>query len=165
MLRKDRKVRVLFVCTGNICRSPTAEGIFRALVDHEGLSEQIEVDSAGTGGWHVGHPPDTRSCETARRRGVELSTLRARQVTRDDFDTFDLVVAMDRGHYAALARMVGQDPHERLSLFLHHAPELGTADVPDPYYGGVDGFEDVYDLIEKGCRRLLDHVRKTYLTA
>lgn len=164
MLRKDRTVRVLFVCTGNICRSPTAEGLFRALVEAEGLGPMIEVDSAGTGGWHVGEPPDPRSQEAARRRGVDLSALRARQVTPADFAAFDYVVALDRGHHQALLRMAPPEHRDRLHLFLRHAPELGLDDVPDPYYGGAHGFEHVLDLVDKGCRGLLDHIRKHDLT-
>lgn len=165
MLRTDRTVRVLFVCTGNICRSPTAEGLFRHLVEAEGLGGVIEVDSAGTGGWHVGDPPDRRSQEAARRRGVDLSGQRARQVTAEDFAAFDYVVALDRGHFQALSRLAPDGRRDRLHLFLRHAPDLGLEDVPDPYYGGANGFEHVLDLVERGCRGLLEHIRKTDLTA
>lgn len=165
MLRKDRTVRVLFVCTGNICRSPTAEGLFRHLVEAEGLADVIEIDSAGTGGWHVGEPPDKRSQAAALRRGIDLSGQRARQVAADDFAVFDYVMALDRGHFQALSRLAPEAHKDRLHLFLHHAPALGLDDVPDPYYGGAHGFEHVLDLVEAGCRGLLDHIRRHDLTA
>lgn len=159
MLRKDRTVGVLFVCTGNICRSPTAEGIFRHLVEAEGLAGQFHIDSAGTGGWHAGEPPDERSQAAARRRGIDLSCQRARQVRAEDFADFDYVMALDRGHHQALARLAPSAHRDRLHLFLHHAPALGLDDVPDPYYGAGDGFERVLDMVEAGCRGLLDHIR------
>ena len=152
-------VKVLFVCTGNICRSPTAEGVFRTLVARHGLECEIGTDSAGTHDYHVGEAPDSRSCAAARARGVVLDDLRARQVTRADFAAFDLVLAMDRGHYAQLARLCPPGSEGRLHLFLDFAPQLGVRDVPDPYYGGGDGFERVLDLIEAGCEGLLQHIR------
>ncbi len=151
-------VRVLFVCTGNICRSPTAEGVFRALVARHGLEGEIGADSAGTHGYHVGEAPDPRSCAAARARGVVLDDLRARQVSPADFSAFDLVLAMDRGHHAHLARLCPPGREERLRLFLDFAPHLGVRDVPDPYYGGPDGFERVLDLIEAGCEGLLRRI-------
>lgn len=157
-------VRVLFVCTGNICRSPSAEGFFRALVEREGLSHRIETDSAGTGGWHVGEPPDRRSQNAARRRGVDLSPLRARRVELADFRRFDLIISMDQSHHQALSRMLpGEIPPSRLSLFLSYIDGAPLLDVPDPYYGGETGFEYVLDLIEQGCAGLLAHIRRTYL--
>lgn len=150
---------VLFVCTGNICRSPTAEGVFRALVASEGLADSIACDSAGTQAYHVGEPPDSRTTAAARRRGVRLETQRARQVTPADFDAFDLVLAMDRGHYQTLRRLCPPNREDRLKLFLSFAPEAGTLDVPDPYYGGPQGFEHVLDLIEAGSRGVLAHIR------
>ncbi len=158
MLRKDRTIRVLFVCTGNICRSPTAEGVFRALAKAAGLDGRVEVDSAGTGGWHVGEPPDARSQEAAAHRGIDLSDLRARQVAPGDFAAFDYVVALDRGHLQALRRMAPPDHLDRLHLFLNHARDLDLEDVPDPYYGGANGFDHVLDLVEAGCRGLLAHI-------
>ncbi|MGE5505737.1 MAG: low molecular weight protein-tyrosine-phosphatase [Actinomycetota bacterium] len=156
-------VKVLFVCTGNICRSPTAEGVFRALVEREGLGGVIGVDSAATHGYHVGEPPDPRTCEAAGRRGVDLTCQRARQVSKADFDAFDLVLAMDRGHHGILSRLCPPGREGRLHLFLSFAPESGALDVPDPYYGGPQGFETVLDLIEAGSAGLLAHIRREML--
>lgn len=162
--------RICFVCLGNICRSPTAEGVMQALVDEAGLAGRIEVDSAGTGAWHIGDPPDTRAAAEARRRGVDL-TSRGRQVSPSDFFTFDLLVAMDhrnRGDLHDLApdpalrdkvvllRSFDPDSVERAER--HGHPESDLLAVPDPYYGGDSGFADVYDIVEAGCRGLLDHV-------
>jgi protein-tyrosine phosphatase len=154
---------VLFVCTGNICRSPTAEGVFRALLAANGLAETVTVDSAGTGGWHVGEPPDSRSCEAALRRGVDIADQRARQVGPADFHRFDLVLAMDEGHYHQLERLCPEGHRQRLRLFLDFAPALGISDVPDPYYGGGDGFEDVLDMIEAASAGLLAELRANHL--
>lgn len=156
-------IKVLFVCTGNICRSPTAEGVFRALVAAEGLAEHIHTDSAGTHGYHVGEAPDGRSAAAARRRGIELSDLRARKVRPADFSDFDLVLAMDRGHADILRRQCPPQWAERVRLFLDFAPQLGIQDVPDPYYGGGDGFERVLDMTEAACAGLLEHIRATML--
>ncbi len=156
-------VRVLFVCTGNICRSPTAEGVFRRLVEEAGLAGTVEIDSAGTTGYHVGEAPDARSRAAARRRGVSLDDQRARQVARADFDRFDLVLAMDRGHLRQLRRLCPPGREERLRLFLSFAPHLGAEDVPDPYYGAAGGFEEVLDLVEAGARGLLEHLRREHL--
>lgn len=156
-------IKVLFVCTGNICRSPTAEGVFRALVAAEGLEGRIQTDSAGTHGYHVGEPPDRRSAAVALRRGVDLSDLRARKVHPADFSEFDLVLAMDRGHADILRRQCPPEQASRVRLFLDFAPELGIQDVPDPYYGEGDGFERVLDMVEAGARGLLEHIRRTML--
>jgi len=154
-------VRILFVCTGNICRSPTAEGVMRALVSAAGLADAIELDSAGTGGWHVGELPDARTCAAARRRGVEL-THRARKVEPRDLDRFDWIIALDRDHLRDLQRLVGAGTRARIALlrsFEDDAELTDELDVPDPYYGDHDGFEEVLDLCERGCRGLLARVR------
>lgn len=149
---------VLFVCTGNICRSPTAEGVFRKLVADAGMSGGILADSAGTHGYHIGEPPDVRAQSAAAKRGYDLSGLRARRVERADFERFDLIVAMDRGHLAILSRMAGKATH-KLKLMMSYASRFNEEDVPDPYYGGEQDFEQVLDLLEDGARGLLDSVR------
>ncbi len=150
---------VLFVCTGNICRSPTAEGVFRTLLEANGLAGSVAVDSAGTGNWHIGEPPDARDSEAALRRGIDIADQRARQVQVEDFDRFDLVLAMDEGHYQQLQRLCPDDQRHRLRLVLDFAPALGTREVPDPYYGGPDGFETVLDMIEAAGAGLLAEIR------
>jgi protein-tyrosine phosphatase len=145
-------VRVLFVCMGNICRSPTAEGVMRHLVREAGLEDEIDVDSAGTGGWHVGAPPDRRATAAARARGVELAGA-ARQVEPWDFTEFDVLVALDSDNLADLYRMAPPGTEHKLRM-------LDTEDVPDPYYGGADGFDAVFDQVERACRALLDELRQ-----
>lgn len=151
-----RSTRILFVCLGNICRSPTAEGVMRALVREAGLEESIELDSAGTGAWHVGNPPDERATETARTRGIVLEGA-AREVRRADFDDFDLLIAMDRKNLADLRRFAPDGrARARIRLLREFDPAsagLGVdeLDVPDPYYGGPRGFEDVLDLVHAAC--------------
>jgi protein-tyrosine phosphatase len=154
-----RPVRLLFVCTGNICRSPTAEGVFRTLAAAANLP--VLVDSAGTHDYHLGSPPDRRSAAHAMKRGYDLSSLRARQVTRADFDEFDLLLAMDRGHLEFLRGLGPAEHRHKVRMFLEFAgrPDM---DVPDPYYGGAEGFEGVLDMIEAASRGLVDHAR-TYL--
>jgi low molecular weight protein-tyrosine phosphatase len=151
-------VRVLFVCLGNICRSPTAEAVLRQLVARADTRLAIEIDSAGIGDWHIGEPPDQRAQAAARRRGVDMSTIRARQFVHDDFALFDLILAMDRQNLAELRRRAPAQYRERVRLFLEFAPELETHDVPDPYYGGEAGFEQVLDLTEQAARGLLAHL-------
>ena len=150
--------RVLFVCTGNICRSPTAEGVFRHLVDARGLSGEIEAESAGIGSWHVGEPPDRRSQQTARARGVEINDQRARAVHPDDFTTFDLILSMDTGHYRDLERLCPGGNSAKIRLFMDYAPETGITDVPDPYYSDGDGFDRVFDMIETASKGLLAEI-------
>jgi len=147
--------RVLFVCLGNICRSPTAEAVVRELARRERPDLALEVDSAGTHGYHTGSPPDERSIAAARRRGYDLSTLRARVVEAGDFGLFDIVVAMDEDVYGHLQQLVPRTQVARLALFMEFAPGLDRRDVPDPYYGGATGFEEVLDLVEEGARGLL----------
>ena len=146
---------VLFVCLGNICRSPTAHGVFETLVKGEGLSDVIAVDSAGTGDWHLGCPPDERATQTALIQGYDLSHLRARKVKVEDFEQFDHILAMDRINLANLKRMAPTDFIGKLSLFLDYADQPGPAEVPDPYTGGKDDFEQVLRLIENASRGLL----------
>jgi protein-tyrosine phosphatase len=147
--------RILFVCLGNICRSPTAEAVLRELAQREAAGIAVEVDSAGTHGYHAGDPPDERAIAAARRRGYELSALRARIIEPVDFERFDLVVAMDEEVQARLLRLAPAARVAQVRLFLEFAPGLGRRDVPDPYYGGPAGFEDVLDLVEEGARGLL----------
>ncbi len=153
--------RVLFVCMGNICRSPTAEGVLRRLVRDEGLEGEVEIDSAGTGGWHVGESPDTRAAEAARRRGIELDGS-ARQFAAADFDRFDLILAMDTENRRELERIAPDDEaRSKVRLFREFDPASngGDLDVPDPYFGGEQGFEHVLDLTEAAARGLLDELR------
>lgn len=152
-------VRVLFVCMGNICRSPTAEGVFKHFVVERGLTAQIESDSAGTHDYHIGAPPDARAQAAALRRGYDLSPLRARQVTPEDFAAFDYVLAMDEANRRALRQLCPAHYRERVKLFLEFAPEAGRREVPDPYYGGAQGFEEVLDLVEGAALGLLEHIR------
>jgi protein-tyrosine phosphatase len=146
-------MRVLFVCTGNICRSPTAAGVFAHFVRQAGLEEAIEVQSAGTHDYHTGEAPDARAQAHARQRGYDLSALRARQVRRRDFEEFDLIVAMDRGHLEILERNCAPEHLGKLRLLIK------GRDVPDPYYGGPDGFDRVLDMVEAGCLALLAEVK------
>ena len=156
-------VKVLFVCTGNICRSPTAEGVFDKLVKEAGLADDVHVESAGTTAYHVGEPPDRRSQAAARQRGIDLSQQRARQVNEADLRTFDYILAMDEGHLNDLARIARTPPGTRLSRFLDFAPDRLEQDVPDPYYGGPNGFENVLDMIEDASRGLLEDIRANHL--
>ncbi|MEN8197192.1 MAG: low molecular weight protein-tyrosine-phosphatase [Pseudomonadota bacterium] len=147
--------RVLFVCTGNICRSPTAEGVFRHLVAEAGLADRIATDSVGLEGWHVGNPPDPRSVEAAARRGIDMSDLRARQLTLEDFNRFDLLLAMDDGHHHDMLRHATREQRDKVRMFMEVAAGHPAPAVPDPYYGGPDGFESVLDMIEEGARAWL----------
>jgi protein-tyrosine phosphatase len=153
---------VLFVCTGNICRSPTAEGVLRTMAGGDALCAQLTIDSAGTDGYHTGDAPDPRAQAAARRRGYDLSALRARRVEREDFRRFDFVLAMDSEHLRFLRYLQPQDYAGHLGLFLDFAPELGLRDVPDPYLGGPEGFEQVLDLIECASERLLVRLREQF---
>ncbi len=159
-MRSAVPVRVLFVCMGNICRSPTAHGVFESMVEKAGLSQQIHVDSAGTHAYHVGNAPDPRSQQTALARGFDLSSQRARKAEREDFQRFDYILAMDRDNYRDLQRLCPHGMEEKLSLFMDFAPELGVEEVPDPYYGGSRGFENVFDMVELAAQGLLEDIRK-----
>lgn len=155
-------IKILFVCLGNICRSPTAHGVFQNMVEKEGLSDRIEVDSAGTHAYHVAEPPDRRAQEAAMQRDVDLSMLRARRSTAEDFKEFDYVLAMDLENLVNLERICPKGMEYKLRLFLDFAPGLGLSEVPDPYYGGTAGFERVLDLVEEASRELINYLRKEH---
>jgi protein-tyrosine phosphatase len=152
-------MRICFVCLGNICRSPTAEAVMRRLVADAGLADRVTLDSAGTGNWHAGELADSRTRAAASRRGIEI-THRARQLVAGDLERFDLVLAMDRDNLADIRRLFGRRAHPELALLrAFDATAPGGAEVPDPYAGGPDGFEDVLDLCERACRGLVEHIR------
>ena len=151
-----RKVSVLVVCTGNICRSPTGEGVLRHLAQRRGLADRISVRSAGTHDYHVGECPDSRTLRHASRRGYDLSAQRAMQVCRQHFHEFDYILAMDRGHLRQLKALAPQGASARLGLFLDASARWKGEDVPDPYYGGAEGFEQVLDMVEEAAGRWLD---------
>lgn len=152
-------VRVMFVCLGNICRSPLAEGVMRHLVAQAGLSDAVHIESSGTGNWHVGEPPDPRSVSTALQHTVDLSGQRAQHFVARHLDRFDEVRAMDASNLRQIRRLMGRGALANVGLFLDDAPGHAGEDVPDPYYGGPGGFEQVYQLVEAGCRGLLDRLR------
>jgi protein-tyrosine phosphatase len=153
-----RKTKVLFVCLGNICRSPTAEGVFRQLVKEADLADRIEVDSAGTGDYHIGERPDPRACWAASRRGYDLTPLRARQVGRHDFYEFDYVLAMDEQNMRALQQLAPPEHAHKLKMFTDFCSS-GDCGIPDPYAGGPQSFEDVLDLVEDSAQGLLRRLR------
>lgn len=148
-------MRLLFVCLGNICRSPTAEGVFRELARREGLLDRYTLDSAGTGDWHVGSDPDPRMVDAAVAQGYRLEG-KARQVRAEDFSDFDLILAMDRNNHRDLLKMAPDLARERIQLFRVHDPEEAGSDVPDPYYGGPDGFRQVVQIVERNARIWLE---------
>ncbi|KVS35863.1 low molecular weight protein-tyrosine-phosphatase [Burkholderia ubonensis] len=154
------RVAICFVCLGNICRSPTAEGVMRHQVEAAGLADRIDVDSAGTGDWHVGEPPDVRAQAAARTRGYDLSTLRARQVSTADFERFDLLLAMDEANLAELRRRCPVQHRDKVRLLMEFASGATASEVVDPYFGGAQGFEQVLDQCEAACRGLLDTLRQ-----
>jgi len=151
---------LLFVCMGNICRSPTAEAVFRKVWQERAPELELRIDSAGTHAYHVGEPPDPRAQRAAARRGIDLSGQRARRVHVQDFDRFDLVLAMDLLNVELLRELAPPEHHRRIRLMLEFAPHLGRTEVPDPYYGGSNGFEQVLDLVEEASIGLLEHVRE-----
>jgi protein-tyrosine phosphatase len=155
-------IRVLFVCMGNICRSPTAQGVFENLVEVHGLTSDIQIDSAGTHAYHVGEPPDARATQAARKRGIDLGGQRARRVSENDFQHFDYVLAMDRSNYDDLVSVCPPAHRSKLHLFLKFATGLAEDEVPDPYYGGITGFERVLDLIEQASQGLLAEIRQQH---
>ena len=157
------KVKVIFICMGNICRSPTAQGVFERLVHSQGLTERILIDSAGTHAYHIGKAPDLRSQVAAKGRGLDLSKQRARKVTIADIENFDYVLAMDRTNLDDLQDMVTAAQRERVRLFMEFAERWNVDEVPDPYYGGNSGFERVLDMVEDAAAGLLAHIRRTHL--
>ena len=153
--------RILFVCTGNICRSPTAEGLFRHRIREAGLEGRLLGDSAGTEGYHAGDAPDPRAIAEAARHGVEIGDLRARRLERADFERFDLLLGMDRGHLASMRRLAPARRQDRIGLLLAHAPDCGQAEVPDPYYGGEAEYRLSYRLIDAGIAGLMRYLAET----
>ena len=156
-------VKVLFVCLGNICRSPTAHGVFDALLRRAGLADKVVVDSAGTAAWHVGKAPDNRSQLAAKNRGVDLSYIAARQVELRDFDTFDYILAMDKSNFENLIELSEPVSRNKIKLFLDYAKNFSATEVPDPYYGGAKGFDTVLDLVEDACEGLLEDIRANHV--
>jgi protein-tyrosine phosphatase len=153
-------MRILFVCMGNICRSPTAEGVFRHVLRTRAPDLDVEVDSAGTHDYHVGSPPDRRAIEAALRRGIDLGSLRARRVSLRDFEYYDLILAMDEENYEELRQRAPAAQRERVRLIMDYAPQASLRAVPDPYYGGAVGFEQVLDLLEEAAEGLLQSLLK-----
>ncbi len=161
-MRNKRNISVLFVCMGNICRSPTAEAVFRHYVEQAGLSEHILIDSAGTHDYHIGDPPDMRTQRAAQLRGYDMSLLRDRQVDEGDFRRFDYVLAMDHANLAILQGLTPPDSATRAQLFLGYARHHAEREVPDPYFGGADGFERVLDMVEDAAQGLFEEIRQQY---
>jgi protein-tyrosine phosphatase len=164
-MESESKVGVLFVCMGNICRSPTAEAVFRHYVEQEGLAECIRIDSAGTHDYHIGDAPDARTQRAAKQRGYDMSQLRGRQVEVEDFSRFDYVLAMDNLNLVTLERMRPAIAKCHLGLFLEFAEQHSEWEVPDPYYGGTDGFERVLDMVEDAAAGLLRQIRQKHFKA
>lgn len=153
---------VLFVCLGNICRSPTAHGIFEQMVRSSGLQDRIGIDSCGTGAWHIGQPPDERTLRAARARGYDLSHLRARKLVLEDFDRFDYILSMDTRNLADVIRKAPAGYEGEIRLLLDYLPERNILEVPDPYYGGEEGFDRVFNLIESACESLLAEIKQKH---
>jgi protein-tyrosine phosphatase len=163
MKHDKEQISVIFVCMGNICRSPTAETVFRRYVEEAGLQEHILIDSAGTHDYHIGDEPDARTQRAARQRGYDMSKLRGRQVVAEDFTRFDYVLAMDESNLGILRRLRPRESQSHLGLFLEFAEHHQEREVPDPYYGGTDGFERVLDMVEDAAEGLLRHIRRQHL--
>ncbi len=163
-LSEKSSVGVLFVCLGNICRSPSSEGVFRQCVKQENLDFEIHIDSAGTGNYHIGLPPDSRAINAAARRGINLKNLRARQIRSSDFMRYDYIVAMDHQNYSDLVALAPSNHDSRICLFMDFAQNAHFREIPDPYYGGDAGFEQVLDLITKACIGLIDDIKKHHLS-
>ncbi len=157
------KHRILFVCLGNICRSPMAEGVFRRAAEEEGVLHLFDIDSAGLGHWHIGQAPDTRAQNAARKRGIDISGQSARQVKHADFTRFDLILAMDGKNYRELVQLAPRELRQKIRHFLDFAPQMATKDVPDPFFGGPEGFDHALDLIEQAADGLLADLLKAKL--
>lgn len=164
MSSTNHRVGVLFVCMGNICRSPTAEGVFTHLATERGLAERLRIDSAGTVEFHVGEPPDPRAQAAALQRGIDLSPLRARHVQPSDFETFHYVLAMDEENLGFLRRRCPDGHTDKVRLFLEFAPKADVCEVPDPYYGGLKGFERVFSLVREASLGLLTHIEEHHFS-
>lgn len=164
MADMSNKVSVLFVCLGNICRSPTAHGVFRNLVVQAGLEEKIEIDSAGTAAFHIGKSPDSRSTAVALERGVDMRDLRARKVDFGDFYVYDYILAMDSANYSNLIEMALPEHIDKVQMFLDYTQAFSESEVPDPYYGGDQGFNHVFDLVESASLGLLAHIKQHHLS-
>jgi protein-tyrosine phosphatase len=156
-------VKVMFVCMGNICRSPTAHGVFRKMVMDEGYADEIYIESSGTHAYHVGESPDQRAQQTAFGRGIDLSDLRAQKVRSSDFQSFDYILAMDHDNFSILSSTCPAEHRDKLHMFLDFAEDLSVKEVPDPYYGGASGFDHVFDLVESASRGLLQNIIQTRL--
>lgn len=163
-MASNASVKVVFICMGNICRSPTAEAVFRRVVELNGLGQTVQIDSAGTHDYHIGEAPDPRTQRAARERGYDMSKLRGRQVCADDFYRFDYLLAMDEANLSILKRMRPKDATSHLGLFLEFAERHSEREVPDPYYGGADGFERVLDMVEDASGGLLRHLRSKHFS-
>lgn len=154
------KKKILFICLGNICRSPTAQGVLQKKIIEAQLGDVLHIDSCGTGGWHVGQPPDDRTIEAAKERGYDLSELRARRLSADDYHKFDYMLAMDTRNLADVIKKAPGEYHGQIRLLLDFAPQFNMTEVPDPYHGGQDGFERVIELIEAASDGLLEEIQK-----
>jgi len=163
LFNSSKQLRVLFVCMGNICRSPTAHAVFQKLVIEHGLKNIIEVDSAGTHAYHLGKKPDARACTIAAKRGYNLSKLRARKVKSADFEKFEYILAMDNENFTDLLTECNEEHKHKIKLFLEFSTQVEAQEVPDPYYGGLRGFEKVLDLVEDASNGLLNHIEFTHL--
>jgi len=160
MTKRIKKTAVMFVCLGNICRSPTAHGVFAALVDRVGLHDSISIESSGTSGWHIGESPDSRSSQAALQRGYDLSNLKGRAFSAEDFNHYDYILTMDRANLKAVQALRPAGYVGELALFLDFSSSQQVTEVPDPYYGGAKGFDTVLDLVEDGCAGLLNHIKQ-----
>ena len=155
-------VKVLFVCLGNICRSPTAHGVFEKLIADEGMQDVIGIDSCGTGAWHIGQPPDERTQRAAKERGYDLGHLRARKFSVDDFAEFDYILSMDTRNLADVIKKAPDDYGGVIKLFLDYSEERNILEVPDPYYGGDEGFERVFNIVESACQGLMKELKEKH---